>query len=107
MAARIIEIPRSVKSLYSPMSLYSPTRWRLLLPGKKGTRISSEIWEKSFYDRRVRGWEEYAAFRLYIHENPVKRGLAQVPGKYPYSSARTGSTLDAVPQWLKPSELSV
>ncbi len=74
---------------------------------KRELGFQGEIWEKSFYDRRVRGWGEYAAFRLYIHENPVKRGLAPVPGKYPYSSARTGSTLDAVPQRLKPSELSV
>ncbi len=66
-----------------------------------------EIWEKSFYDRRVRDWEEYLAFRQYIHKNPVKRGLAPVPEEYPYGSARAGMALDAVPQRLKPSELSV
>ena len=67
--------------------------------------FQGEIWEKSFYDRRVRDWEEYSAYRQYIHRNPVKRGLALVPEEYPYSSARTGLALDALPQRLKPGEL--
>ena len=73
---------------------------------KKELGFQGEIWEKSFYDRRVRDWEEYSAFRQYIHRNPVKRGLALAPEAYPYSSARTALALDAVPQRLKPSELS-
>jgi putative transposase len=73
---------------------------------KKELGFQGEIWEKSFYDRRVRDWEEYSAFRQYIHRNPVKRGLALAPQAHPYSSARTALALDAVPQRLKPSELS-
>ncbi len=72
---------------------------------KRELGFEGEIWEKSFYDRRVRDWEEYSVFRQYIHRNPVKRGLAAVPDKYPYSSARGGLALDAVPQRIKPSEL--
>jgi putative transposase len=73
---------------------------------KRELGFLGEIWEKSFYDRRVRDWEEYSAFRQYIHRNPVKRGLATVPEEYAYSSANSGWTLDAAPQRLKPSELS-
>ncbi|SRR6266852_2455062 len=73
---------------------------------KKELGFQGEIWEKSFYDRRVRDWEQYCAFRLYIHWNPVERCLVSVPEEYPYSSARPGLALDAVPQRLKPSELS-
>jgi len=73
---------------------------------KRELGFHGEIWEKSFYDRRVRDWEEYSAFRQYIHWNPVKRGLAPMAEKYPYSSARPGLALDAVPQRLKPSKLS-
>jgi len=73
---------------------------------KKELGFQGEIWEKSFYDRRVRDWEEYCAFRQYIHRNPVKRCLASIPEEYPYSSTRPGLSLDAVPQRLKPSELS-
>ena len=67
--------------------------------------FGGEIWEKSFYDHRVRDWEEYCAFRRYIHMNPVKRGLVDRPEDYPYGSARPGMELDAVPQRLKPSGL--
>ena len=72
---------------------------------KKEVGFTGEIWEKSFYDRRVRDWEEYCAFRRYIHLNPVKKGLASAPEEYPYSSAKSGLVLDAVPQRLKPSSL--
>jgi putative transposase len=73
---------------------------------KKELGFQGEIWEKSFYDRRVRNWKEYSAFRRYIHRNPVQRCLASVPEEYLYSSARPGLALDAVPQRLKPSALS-
>ena len=73
---------------------------------KKELGFQGEIWEKSFYDRRVRDWEEYCSFRQYIHRNPVQRRMASIPEDYPYSSATSRLTLDAVPQRLKPSELS-
>ena len=74
---------------------------------KKELSFNGEIWDKSFYDHRVRNWEEYCAFRQYIHMNPVKRGLVAAPEQYPYSSATPGMKLDAVPQRLKPSALPV
>ena len=45
---------------------------------------------------------EYEWFREYIHQNPVKRGLAVLAGEYPYSSAAGVVPLDEVPQRLKP-----
>jgi putative transposase len=72
---------------------------------KREIGFPGEIWEKSFYDRRVRDREEYLAFRQYVHRNPVKRGLVLVAEGYPYSSARNSLALDVVPQWLKPKEL--
>jgi putative transposase len=72
---------------------------------KRELGFGGEIWEKSFHDRRVRDWEEYCAFRRYIHLNPVKRGLAEVAEQFPYSSDRVGLVLDAAPQRLKPSEV--
>jgi putative transposase len=69
---------------------------------KKELGFSGEIWEKSFYDRRVRGIEDYQAFREYIYLNPVKRNLAALAEDYCYSSAHRGFALDAVPQRLKP-----
>ena len=68
--------------------------------------FAGEIWEKSFSDRRVRNLAEYAAFRVYIQQNPVKRGLVRTPKGYRYSGARSGVALDEVPQRLKPVTLS-
>jgi len=71
---------------------------------KRELGFGGEIWEKSYRDRRVRDWEEYCAFREYIHLNPVKKGLVQSAEQYLYSSARDGMALEAVPQRLKPSD---
>src|SRR5258708_22297516 len=49
-----------------------------------------EIWQPSFYDRRVRDAEEYFAFRAYIRHNPRKRGLTVKAENYRYSSALPG-----------------
>jgi putative transposase len=37
---------------------------------KKELGFGGEIWQPSFYDRRVRDIEEYRSFREYIHLNP-------------------------------------
>jgi len=70
---------------------------------KRELGFGGEIWEKSFHDWRVRDWEGYCGFRDYIHLNPVKKGLVVAAELYPYSSAKLGVELDAVPQRLKPS----
>src|SRR5579862_4296088 len=61
-----------------------------------------EIWQASFYDRRVRDAEEYFAFREYICQNALKRGLAVQGENYQYSSAWPGLVLDGAPRRLKP-----
>ncbi len=61
-----------------------------------------EIWQSSYYDRRVRDIDEYRAYREYIHMNPVKRGLVSVAAEYVYSSAHPGFELDSIPQRLRP-----
>ena len=60
-----------------------------------------EIWQPSFYDRRVRDAEEYFAFQQYIRQNPRKRGLAIRAEDYRYSSAWPGPALDEAPQRVK------
>jgi putative transposase len=72
---------------------------------KKELGFGGEIWEKSFYDRRVRDVEEYFAYRHYIRQNPVKKGLVSAAEEYAYSSARPEFVMDEVPQRLKPVDL--
>jgi putative transposase len=54
---------------------------------RKELGFGTEIWQKSFYDRRVRDVDEYYAFGKYIHRNPLKRRLVSVVEQYAYSSA--------------------
>ena len=61
-----------------------------------------EIWQASFYDRRVRDAEEYFAFSRDIRQNAPKRRLAVKAQDYRYSSAWPGLVLDEAPQRLKP-----
>ena len=67
---------------------------------KKELGFGGEVWQNSYYDRRVRDLEEYVRFREYIHRNPVKRGLVASATEFKYNSA-DGEYLDAVPQGLK------
>ncbi len=45
------------------------------------------VWQQRYYDRRVRDADEFAEFSRYIRQNPVRKGLAEVPEDYPHSSA--------------------
>jgi putative transposase len=73
---------------------------------KKELAFAGEIWEKSFYDRRVRGVEDYYNFKQYIRQNPIKQRLASTLADYPYSSACSEFAMDEVPLRLKPSSLT-
>ena len=70
---------------------------------KRELGFRREIWQPSFYDRRVRDAEEYFAFRDYIRQNALKSGLALRAEDYRYSSAWPGLVLDEAPQRLKPA----
>lgn len=69
---------------------------------KKELSFGGEIWEASFYDRRIRDWEESCQFTEYVHFNPVKAGLSETADRYRYSSVAAGFVLDPFPQRLKP-----
>ena len=68
----------------------------------KNLKAKRYPWQPSFFDRRIRDSVEYARYRDYIWQNPVKRGLVQKPEDYPYSSAHPAFELDPAPQRLKP-----
>ena len=69
---------------------------------KHELRMSLEVWERGFTDRRLRVGE-YDSFRQYIEQNPVKAGLTKTALEYPYGSASGRFDLDRVPQYLVPS----
>jgi putative transposase len=63
--------------------------------------FGSLVWEESFTNHRIRDAEDYQSHREYIHQNPVKAGLAKTPSEYPYSSAFPGMEFDLAPPALK------
>jgi putative transposase len=48
--------------------------------------VMRTVWERRYYDRRVRDANELAGFAHYIRENPVRKGLVERAEDYPYSS---------------------
>ena len=73
---------------------------------KKELGFAHEIWQPSYYDRRVRDADEYFAFREYIRQNPVKKRMVDIAEKYPYSSAWPMLLLSEAPQRLKPVSIA-
>ena len=54
---------------------------------KKELGYQFEIWQPGFSDERVWDRESFLRHRSYIEDNPVKTGLADCAGNYPYCSA--------------------
>ena len=44
------------------------------------------VWQKRFWEHRIRGEVDMMRHVNYIHYNPVKHGLVRCPHKWPYSS---------------------
>jgi putative transposase len=68
---------------------------------RKELNANFAIWQPSFTDHRIHDPRDYAQHRSYIHNNPVKARLAELPGQFPYSSAFPGAETDPVPPSLK------
>jgi len=62
------------------------------------------VWQRGFSEVRIYDSDSLARVKEYIAHNPVKRGLAQKPADYLYSSVHGGFELDEVPQGLKPTD---
>ncbi len=73
---------------------------------KRELGFMHEIWQPSYYDRRVRDAEEFFAFRDYIRQNPVKKGLVASAEAYEYGSAWPGYQLDGIPERVQSAQVS-
>lgn len=69
---------------------------------KKELGSNMEVWQKGFSDHRIRDLADYEQHVVYIHENPVRKGLCERASTFPYSSAHSGFEVDPVPLGLKP-----
>ena len=44
------------------------------------------VWQRRFWEHTIRDEEDWRLHMDYIHYNPVKHGLVDLPGLWPYSS---------------------
>jgi len=65
------------------MKLSSAKRLRLMR-AERG-EIGS-LWQKRYYDRNLRSYDDFVEKLRYIHRNPVKRGLVAKPEDWTWSS---------------------
>jgi putative transposase len=74
---------RAIKMAFSKSLPPVENRTPVLL--KRGER---GIWQRRYWEHTIRDERNYAVHLDYVHFNPVKHGLVQRPGDWPYSSFR-------------------
>ncbi|HEY5382730.1 MAG TPA: transposase [Acidobacteriaceae bacterium] len=69
-----------------------------LIKGGFSRRLASKlpIWQRGFTDRRIRDRQDLETNHDYIHHNPIRAKLCQLPEDYPYSSAYRLTTPPAI-----------
>jgi putative transposase len=60
-----------------------------LIKGGFSHQLASKlpVWQRGFTDHRIQSKEDFEHHRTYIHQNPVRAHLVELPHQYPYSSA--------------------
>ncbi len=71
---------------------------------KRELGSNAEVWQRGFSDHRMRDIDDYGRHVQYIHLNPVKKHLCELPSECRYSSAYPGWKLDPIPRGLKPKD---
>jgi putative transposase len=94
-------MPDHLHALITPAQEVSLEKAMQFIKGGFSFRLKSklEVWMRSFNETQIMTKEKFIHCVSYIEDNPVRRGLALMPGMYPFSSA-VGGELDAMPQHL-------
>ena len=56
--------------------------------GARKRRGEQAVWQRRYWEHRIRDEADFERHVSYIHWNPVKHGLVQEPGEWPWSSYR-------------------
>ena len=83
-----VVMPDHIHLLLSPQGV-ALERVMALIKGGYSHQLGSKlpVWQRGYTDHRVRDRNEFEIRRQYIHDNPVRAKLVELPGLYPYSSA--------------------
>jgi putative transposase len=85
-------MPDHFHALITPARDVSLEKAMQFIKGGFSFRLKSklDVWERSFNESQISTEEKFISCVRYIEENPVRRGLAQTPDAYPFSSAAHG-----------------
>ena len=99
-----VVMPDHFHLLVTPANDLSLEKCIQFVKGRFSYRLHSRfsVWQPSFTNHRIRGESDFYKHIEYIHQNPVKRGLANRVGEFLFSSANPRFHIDAIPQGLKP-----
>ncbi len=83
-----VVMPDHIHLLLTPNDI-TLERAMQLIKGGFSRRLASKFpaWQRGFTDRRMRDREDFETHRDYIHHNPVRARLCQLPEQYQFSSA--------------------
>jgi putative transposase len=86
-----VVMPEHIHLLLTPQNI-SLERAVGLIKGGFSHRMESKlpVWQKGYTDRRARDEAEFLAFKRYIRENPVRKGICEKAEDYQWSSAWSG-----------------
>src|SRR5258706_1035137 len=88
-----VVMPDHVHFLITPSAEHSLEKCMQFIKGGFSFRANRElsfpgdVWSAGYNEVRVKSTAEFEAFRLYIHQNPVKRGLVRLAAEFEFSSA--------------------
>ena len=86
----LIECRYSLSRIVQSWKSYS-ARWAVLYNDRQGLGLlDGQVWMRGYWDRYIRNEAHLRAAVHYIHENPVKAGLAATAESWRWSSAFAG-----------------
>ena len=94
-------MPNHLHLLITPSSDVTIEKAMQLIKGgfsfrlRRETDYAGEVWQRGFSDHRVRDLDSLDNHRRYIAANPVRAGLATLPGQYPWCFATLAREKDA------------
>ena len=74
---------RNIKSAFTARI---PENQRPHVQGSRRRKCEQAIWQRRFWEHRIRDERDFTHHVEYIHYNPVKHGYAARPVDWPYSS---------------------
>lgn len=94
-----VVMPDHVHLLLTPGQDVSLEKAMQYIKGGFSFRLKSklDVWERSYDSRRITDPNDYAARSGYIHQNPIRAGLATKSDLYAFSSANPNFTSDPAP----------